>query len=149
MEFSNENNHYCYVLYNVQQPSRTYVGYTTNPMRRLRQHNGVISGGARATSGKGQWEFLTLITSTSFNTHTGLSFEWHLKRALRPQNARGSVKRIEALFKTIKDNKKFEGFNFHIYISVYGQYVFPEFLLDDLSRSNVVIYDTIKDIVYY
>ena len=104
----NNHLHYCYILFNIEKPSRTYVGYTTNPMRRLRQHNGVISGGAKATTGKGQWAFLTLVTSPSFNTHSGLSFEWHLKRALRPQNARDSMKRIEALFKTIKENRKFE-----------------------------------------
>jgi predicted GIY-YIG superfamily endonuclease len=142
----NSQKHYCYVLYNIKQPQRTYVGYTTNPTRRLRQHNGIISGGARATSGKGEWTFLVLVTSPFFNTHTGLSFEWHLKRALRPQKPTGASKRIEALFKTLNENSKFNHFDFHIYISTYAQSVFPEQNINDLSRPNVVVYDTIDDL---
>ena len=141
----NSQNHYCYVLYNVKQPHRTYVGYTTNPTRRLRQHNGIISGGAKATSGKDEWAFLVLVTSPSFNTHTGLSFEWHLKRALRPQKATGATKRIDALFKTINENSKFNHFDFHIYISMYAQLVLPEKYIFDLVKLNVVIYDTMAD----
>lgn len=140
-------NHYCYILYNVKQPQRTYVGYTTNPTRRLRQHNGIISGGARATSGKGEWEFLILITSPSFNTHTGLSFEWHLKKALRSQKPTSATKRIEALFKTLNENTKFNHFDFYLYISMYAQLVFPEKNICDLSRPNVVIYDAIHDVL--
>jgi structure-specific endonuclease subunit SLX1 len=39
---------YCYMLY-TDDLSKTYVGATTDPDRRLRQHNKEISGGARAT----------------------------------------------------------------------------------------------------
>lgn len=143
----NVQNHYCYILYNVKQPQCTYVGYTTNPTRRLRQHNGIISGGARATIGKSEWAFLVLVTSPSFNKHTGLSFEWHLKRALRPQKPKGATKRIEALFKTLNENSKFNHFDFHIYISMYAQSVFPEKNIYDLSRPNIVVYDEIDDVL--
>ena len=141
----NSQNHYCYVLYNIKQPQRTYVGYTTNPTRRLRQHNGLLSGGARATNGQGEWAFLVLVTSPSFNIHTGLSFEWHLKRATRSLKPTGASKRIVALFKTLNENSKFNHFNFHIYISMYAQSVFPEKNISDLSRPNIVIYDEIAD----
>lgn len=141
------HNHYCYILYNIKQPSKTYVGYTTNPMRRIRQHNGIITGGARATKGKGEWAFLILVTSQSFNTHTGLSFEWHLKRALRPQKPKGAIKRLEALFKTLNENTKFNHFDFHIYICEYAQQVFPEKNIVDLSRPNIVVYETIADVL--
>lgn len=142
--------HYCYILYNIHQPQRTYVGYTTNPPRRLRQHNGIISGGAKATTRLiGSWSFLALIASPSFTTNTGLSFEWHLKRALRSRNKviGGPVKRIEALFHTIKNNNKFTGFDFHIYLSQYAQHIFPQHLFPDLTHPNVLIYDTITDIL--
>lgn len=140
--------HYCYILYNTQHPHRTYVGYTTNPLRRLRQHNGIISGGAKATTcftkGKGCWAFLSLITSSSFNKHTALSFEWHLKHVYRSQNQSGTIKRIEAMFKLVKDNTRFD---FHIYLSRHAQINFPEYLITNLSKENVVVYDTMTDIL--
>jgi len=38
-----------WVVYLLVSEGRTYVGATTNVTRRLRQHNGEITGGARAT----------------------------------------------------------------------------------------------------
>jgi len=147
-----EQRHYCYILYNIHNPQRTYVGYTTNPPRRLRQHNGLLSGGAKATTrlAKGSWSFLALISSPSFNTNTGLSFEWHLKRALRTRHNKivgGPIKRLEALFHTIKTNSKFHGFDFHIYMSQYAQHIIPEYLIEDLSHPHIVLYDTMADIL--
>ncbi len=47
---------YCYILRNKleQFKHNTYNGSTNHPMRRLRQHNEEIKGGARATHGKGR-----------------------------------------------------------------------------------------------
>lgn len=45
-----------YLLYN-EKTRRSYVGSTTDPTRRLRQHNGEISGGARSTRG-GKWKLV-------------------------------------------------------------------------------------------
>jgi predicted GIY-YIG superfamily endonuclease len=69
---------HCYVLYSG---NRTYVGYTVNPARRVRQHNGLIKGGARATRRATNWAFLAIVTSAdpAFTKVKALSLEWHLK----------------------------------------------------------------------
>ena len=56
---------YCYILRNKleQFKHNTYNGSTNHPMRRLRQHNEEIKGGARATHGKGgAWEICAMLS---------------------------------------------------------------------------------------
>lgn len=45
-----------YMLANEQ--GHTYVGITTDVARRVRQHNGEVIGGARATRGRGVWRIV-------------------------------------------------------------------------------------------
>lgn len=47
-----------YLLYSMNEKykGRTYIGYTVNPNRRLKQHNGGIKfGGAYRTNKRGPW----------------------------------------------------------------------------------------------
>ena len=76
-----ERQFWCYILYNTKEEYKncTYVGYTVNPQRRIRQHNAEIKGGAKATKkGAGSWEFAALITGFETNNNA-LSCEWKLK----------------------------------------------------------------------
>ena len=50
---------YVYVIRSTS--GRTYVGATTDPKRRLRQHNGEIKGGAKNTRGFRPWELIRVI----------------------------------------------------------------------------------------
>ncbi len=68
--------HHCYILYGN---NKTYVGYTINPTRRLRQHNGEIKGGAKYTKRmQGKAQFLAII-SPFYDKKTALQFEWAMK----------------------------------------------------------------------
>ena len=120
-----EQQHFCYVLF---QPGReyqgyvsgrsTYVGYTIDPARRLRQHNGLLAGGAKGTSGgRGCWRFLFIVAVPEpeatavdtamnppllppFGKHEGLSLEWHLKargRRKKGVSASGKASKTAAL----------------------------------------------------
>ena len=70
----------CYVLSNG---TRTYVGITNKIERRLRQHNGEIKGGARATANRGPWFLKAQITNFK-NKGQALSFEWFMHH-MRPR----------------------------------------------------------------
>lgn len=71
-----EKVHGVYILATLDW-KRTYVGYTVNFKRRLRQHNGEIKGGAKATAGR-KWQMILQITGLP-DKHHALSLEWHLK----------------------------------------------------------------------
>jgi predicted GIY-YIG superfamily endonuclease len=111
--------HYCYVLKNKDiNKNNSYCGYTNNPKRRIRQHNGELKGGAKATKGQ-SWDFMMLITGFP-NSQKALSFEWKLKHpdGKRRKNKKyygieGRIKGLnELLDKIIRNEKE----NYTIYI---------------------------------
>jgi len=67
----------CYALYNSK--FCTYIGTTNDLQRRLRQHNGEISGGAKSTRGRGPWKIGFVISGFMDRKHA-LQFEWAAKR---------------------------------------------------------------------
>jgi len=67
---------YCYLLY-IPGTNRTYIGATNDPAHRLRQHNGELSGGAKATKGK-QWTQAFYLSGFP-DWSTTLQFEWAWK----------------------------------------------------------------------
>jgi len=96
---------YCYILRNTLPGYEhlTYNGSTNNPVRRLRQHNQEIVGGAAYTKqAPGGWEMYCLLTG--FPDHkNALSCEWRIKhsggkpRQQRPRHHRGPLGRIRSL----------------------------------------------------
>jgi predicted GIY-YIG superfamily endonuclease len=67
---------YCYLLQSdVPRSLRTYIGFTVDPSRRLRQHNGEIGSGARKTQKGRPWRMLCFVGGFP-NKIVGLQFEW-------------------------------------------------------------------------
>jgi predicted GIY-YIG superfamily endonuclease len=80
---------YVYLIFDGQ---RTYVGSTTCVTRRLRQHNGEISGGARATRrSAGRWKLLCYLKGFSTRSQ---ACRWE---ALVKKRSRGRWQRKQAM----------------------------------------------------
>jgi len=81
----------------------TYAGVSPDPVKRLRKHNGEISGGAKYTASKGPgWKHLCLVHGFP-DKITSMQFEWAVKHC-PPRNLGGIVSRINKLITTL--NKK-------------------------------------------
>lgn len=74
----------CYLLQSDCK-SRTYIGATIDPDRRLRQHNNEISGGAYATKGR-HWSRVALVSGFP-DERAALQFEWAWKNKGRKHGA--------------------------------------------------------------
>jgi len=79
-------NYIIYILYNTTS-TKTYVGITNNPVRRLRQHNSELVGGAKYTTlnkGDGEWKYYGHITKKNdsdiiLDKITALKMEYRIK----------------------------------------------------------------------
>lgn len=78
-----------YVVYILKSDNKSYIGMTNDFLRRWKQHNGYLSGGAKyTTSYKKYWEPLCIIDGFTTKSEA-MQCEWRLKRA------RGYLKRVQ------------------------------------------------------
>lgn len=88
------------VVYCLVTPDNrfTYVGATKNLTRRLRQHNGEITGGAKYTKRSKSWRVLFYLegfVDSPEGWRETLSCEWHLKHVSRYRKGTSPVARRE------------------------------------------------------
>ena len=76
----------CYLLAsdNPKHPNATYVGVTNDLYRRIQQHNGELTGGAKRTARKRPWRVVGYYSGFP-DRKTALQFEW---RVHHPPNCR-------------------------------------------------------------
>ena len=87
---------HCYLLRSLDpdHPLKTYIGFTTHPQRRIRQHNGILkNAGAHKTKRAGRpWSFVCVVHGFQ-DKITALQFEWawqHVDKSLAFREAVGS-----------------------------------------------------------
>lgn len=96
----------CYLLssLNPRHKGHTYIGFTVNPSRRIRQHNGEIGSGAFRTKSRRPWEMVLCIYGFPTNI-SALQFEWawqHPKESLVVRKAAASFKSLSGIANKIK-----------------------------------------------
>ncbi len=126
---------YVYIIYSG---NNTYVGSTNNLVRRLRQHNGEIVGGAKATKKATDWKYLAYITG--FKDHKNcLSCEWRLKHPVgtKSYGVSGRIKALNSILtldkwssKCTVDNKDCE----------YTVHIKEDYIdkIDELQNVNII-----------
>ncbi|XP_042381275.1 structure-specific endonuclease subunit SLX1-like [Zingiber officinale] len=96
----------CYLLASLcpRHKSRTYIGFTVNPRRRIRQHNGEIRCGATRTKRGRPWEMTLCIYGFPSNV-SALQFEWawqHPTESLAVRKAASCFKSLSGIANKIK-----------------------------------------------
>lgn len=90
-------------FYIIHNKGCTYAGVSPDPVKRLKKHNGEISGGAKYTLSKGNgWEHVCIISGFQTKIQS-MQFEWAVKH-VPPRDSGGLINRIKKLYIVL--NKK-------------------------------------------
>jgi predicted GIY-YIG superfamily endonuclease len=124
-ELKEFSRHMMYILCNDVN-NATYVGYTVDFEKRLRQHNTLLSGGAKFTTkhvlfNNVTWKPLALIqvVNEDFDQRRALSFEWHCRY---PNNQRPCPSKYKSPsgrligLGLVLNNPKFQDLHSHVQV---------------------------------
>ena len=88
-----------YLVYIIKSDNRSYIGMTNDFLKRWKQHNKIIKGGAKYTSKYENWTPICIIDGFK-NKSEAMQCEWKLKRV------KGYYNRITYLSKILDNDKK-------------------------------------------
>ncbi len=125
--------HNVYILKEING-NRTYVGYTVNLERRIRQHNGEIKGGAKYTRGK-KWEYFAYISNFP-DKIIALQCEWKLKHSNKIPSIKGRIEGIKSILSMEKYNS-IPNLELHLFQNI----DLPELPIKKLNKFNDEIYE--------
>lgn len=101
----------CYLLRSTSSRKRSYIGWSVDSLNRLLQHNGILSGGAKATQLHRPWEIVAVVSGFASDT-AARCFEyawqnpcqpwWRMLKYLRPKGLIVACHAYEALRKLTK-----------------------------------------------
>jgi structure-specific endonuclease subunit SLX1 len=91
-----------YCLATLDPPIQTYIGATVDADRRLKQHNGILAGGAKYTHTRpDQWYRVCYVKGFD-DFRRALSFEWHWKHYARRLTGTPLERRMNGLDQTLQ-----------------------------------------------
>jgi len=133
----NINNNYVIYKLSSNDNKYSYTGSTNNCIRRLKQHNKIIKGGAKYTCNKLKnnhyicdddyyWKYkMIIILNNRFNKNLVLSYEWYIKKMCKFSknmllfNKLSLIDSTSYKFKTIK--KLNPNIKFNVFFSVLNE----------------------------
>lgn len=80
----------CYLLQSLKQERQTYIGFTVDPRRRIRQHNGELKMGARKTRKWRPWKMVMCVWGFP-NRVAALQFEFAWQHPAICRHLRGAA----------------------------------------------------------
>ena len=118
----------CYLLIDHPNYTNSYRGYTTNLYKRLRQHRGYLSGGAKYTKRFNHCEVLAFVSGFE-DKRTAQSFEWYTKKKRVkdfPRITLTGIPRLNRLlsrFWGVNTIEKFQSLAPHLTLHISSRYV--------------------------
>jgi predicted GIY-YIG superfamily endonuclease len=105
------SNYLCYCIRNENE-NKTYIGITNNFKKRIRQHNGILSGGAKYTHGD-KWSPIIILTGF-ISKNQVLRFEYLWKKCkIKTTYKSGIMKRLEIMDYLFSKNDEWSNLIIH------------------------------------
>lgn len=96
-----------YSVYCIENPKGiTYIGKSTDIIRRCRQHNGELKGGAKFTRNKGEWKLVFAI-QLSLHTTTINEADYTDHNEICTNNSNSIMSQIESKIKKYSTKSKY------------------------------------------